>query len=300
MMSDNNEFENIDLGVEEALEDSLVGSDLDGEDLLFFIEHGRKPNLVDKAWNKISILFRKMSSKLKETAAVVSGRKLADNKAYEGASRVSQEAVETEPRRWVIEECVPACQVLWDKNIYTFMCSDGLDDDAWICVEADCLSPENIDILKDITGVDYSLDKTSRGSLIASGKGINAQEELLRMAEQFVMQDVPDKYALLGREDLLKRCGCFVQVPNPDYVSIENLSLTSTDLDEMEEYHRRLYTPEFIKQLDESKVTKSLEEYAREVGAVIDPETGLIYESQFHYDKHLRYVESLGAKKGLK
>lgn len=296
MLNEEIELDNLEIS-DEFFEEGMIGGDIPDEDVEFFFQHGRKRNVIEKAFNRISILFKGMSSKLKETAAVVSGKKLADNKAYEGASRVSQEAVETEPRRWIIEECVPACEILWEKNIYTFMCSDGLDDDAWISLEIDCLSPENIDILRSITGNDGS--PYGRGSLIANGKGKGAQEQLIKMAELFVMQDVPEKYAVISREELLRRCGCFVQIPNPEYKAFDDDGMEGVGLEDLEEYRRRLYTPEFIEQLDESKVTKSIEEYASDVGAIIDPDTGIIYDGKFHYDKHLKYIESLGNKKGL-
>lgn len=296
MLNEEIELDNLEIS-DDFFEEGMIGGDIPDEDVEFFFQHGRKRNVIEKAFNRISILFNGMSSKLKETAAVISGKKLADNKAYEGASRVSQEAVETEPRRWIIEECVPACQILWEKNIYTFMCSDGLDDDAWISLEIDCLSPENIDILRSITGNDGS--SYGRGSLIANGKGKGAQEQLIKMAELFVMQDVPEKYAVISREELLRRCGCFVQIPNPEYKAFDDDGMEGYGPEDLEEYCRRLYTPEFIEQLDESKVTKSIEEYASDVGAIIDPDTGIIYDGKFHYDKHLKYIESLGNKKGL-
>ena len=265
---------------------------------LFMLEmdKGRKANVFEKAWLTISVLYKRMARSLKETAAVVSGKKLADNKIYEGASRVSQEDVEMNPRRWIIEECVPACEILWSKNIYTFMCSDGLDRNAWIELEIECLSPENKGILEQIKR-EYHCYQYHEGciNIPVEGKGAKAQAELIKIAERFVIQDVPTKYAAYTMDTIYKRCGCFKDIDNPDYVPIEEQLANMT----FENWGLDIQEPT-IRVVDPEKIVKSDEEYIDEVGAIKDSNTGLIYRNQFHYEKHLRYVDSLNAKKGLK
>lgn len=266
------------------------------EDIIFEANNGRKPNIVEKFKLRVSLLYKSMARKLKDTAAVVSGKKLADNKQYVGASRVTQEMVEAEPRRWIIEECVPACEILWDKNIYTFMCSDGLDLNAWIELELECLSPENKDILEQIKK-EYECYQYHEGCLNISvpGKGKKAQEELIKIANRFKMQDVPSKYATFTMEKVYMINGCSKEIENPNYVPIEeqlaNMTLENWGLDIQEPT---------IWVLDSSKIVKSDEEYISDIDAIIDSENGVIYRNQFHYNKHLKYKESLEKKRGLK
>ena len=58
----------------------------------------------------------------------------------------SMEDVEKNPRRFIIEECIPACEELWNKNIYTFMVSDHLNEgQCWEAFEqASCMELDNL------------------------------------------------------------------------------------------------------------------------------------------------------------
>lgn len=265
------------------------------ENMIFEANLGRKPNILERAKIRISVLSRSFASKLKDTAAVISGKKLANNKQYEGASRVSQEDVEAEPRRWIIEECVPACQILWDKNIYTFMCSDGLDIDAWIELELECLSPENKGILEQIK-CEYDCYQYHEGciNIPVKGKGKSAQEELINIANRFVMQDVPSKYSTCSMESVYIKNGCYKVIDNPDYVPIEEQLANMT----FENWKLDIQEPTMTV-FDSSKITRSDEEYIEAIGAIKDTDTGVIYRSQFHYNKHLKYLEFLEKGKRL-
>lgn len=237
-----------------------------------------------------SILFKSLKEKMKYVGAVISGKRLADNKEYEGAPKVSQQIVEENPRRWIIEECIPACQILWSKNIYTFMCSDQLDANAWIELIIDNLSSENLEILEQIKR-EYDCYQYHKGCINISVKGMgkSAQNELLNIANRFLMQDVPCSEAILSEEELLIKCGCTKSVLNPNYIPFEeqlrNMNLGNwNDIDIQDEY---------LIVLDRVKVNKTLLEYANQVGAVIDFDTGVIYSSEFHYEKHLNYINYL-------
>lgn len=74
-----------------------------------------------------------------------------------------QEEVEKNPTQYIIQECLPACQELWKKNIYTFMVSDHLNEGTcWIEIIVDSLSEENKDIyfgLSDDEAVKFSYHK---------------------------------------------------------------------------------------------------------------------------------------------
>lgn len=265
------------------------------EEMLLEDRLGREATFLDKAKLKVSLLYKRLASKLKETAAVVSGKKLADNREYEGAPRVTQEMVEAEPRRWIIEECVPACEILWSKNIYTFMCSDSIDRDAWIELEISCLSDENKAILEAIRE-EYPCFQYHTGCLniMVPGMGKKAQQELINIANRFVMQDVPSEYATFNMDTIHMICGCSKEIDNPDYVPIEEQLANMT----FENWGFDIQEPT-IWVLDPTKIVKSDEEYISDVGAIKDTNTGVIYRNQFHYNKHLKYIESLEKGKRL-
>lgn len=273
----------------------------DVDKILFEATYGDNTSIVNRVKYNVSVLSRRCKDKLDETAAILSGKKFATNSSYEGAPRVGQEAVETEPRRWIIEECVPACQILWDKNIYTFMCSDQIDTDAWIELELECLSSENLEILEQIKK-EYRCYQYHSGCINISvdGMGKSAQDELVSIANRFKMQDVPSKYATIGLQVLLMECGCYRDVPNPKYVPLEEQLANMTF-----ENWGAPFEEEYIREFDIAKMQKSTEEYIEEYGAVMDYIEGICYVSKFHYDKHLKYLRYLEEKpdvggKGLK
>ena len=77
------------------------------------------------------------------------------NDELEETSHSAQEEVEQQPKKYIIEECIPACQELWSKNIYTFMVSDHLNENvSWIEVIFESLSEENKKILQELSGDD--------------------------------------------------------------------------------------------------------------------------------------------------
>lgn len=256
------------------------------------LEHyciGRRPSVI----SRLKYKFGSFKEKIKDTAAVLSGKRFANNKNYEGAPRVSQEEVETFPEKWIIKECIPACRILWDKNIYTFMCSDYVNSDAWIELAIDSLSPENLAVLEEIKQ-EYNTYQYHYGciNIEVNGMGRKAMEELIKIANRFAMQDVPKAEATISLEGLLMSCGCCNIVRNPKYESFEKeleKSLTMGWGAPMEE--------EYIKVFDKSKVVKPYEEYIAEYGAVLD-EDGTIYRSKFHYDKHLNYLKYLEVNNG--
>lgn len=112
-----------------------------------------------------------------------------------------QEIVEANPRQFIIEECIPACQELWSKNIYTFMASDHLNEgQCWIEVVLDSLSDENKEILYQLEGEDvikYSYHKDC-ANFGVKHVGLEGQQRLLELAQEFKMQDVPKNQAWLS------------------------------------------------------------------------------------------------------
>lgn len=250
---------------------------------------GRRRSFVSRLWYKT----KNLGNTLKDTAAVVSGKRFALDRNYEGASQVSQETVEKNPEKYVIKECLPACKILWDKNIYTFMCSDSLDGNAWIEFNLDNFSPDNLAILEDIK-TKYECYQYHYGCINVSVKGMgkSAMEELVKMAEMFVMQDVPKNEATISLEKLLMECGCYVRKENPNFVpfekQLENMSF--------EDWGKPMEEP-YVCEYDPSQMTKPIDEYVADYGAVYG-EDGLIYKNEFHYNKHLNYLRYLDMNNG--
>lgn len=247
---------------------------------------GRNVTRTEKFKRSISMFFEGVKDKIEYTGAVITGKHLPYNEEYVGATSVSQDVVESDPRRWVIEECVPACQVLWSKNIYTFMCSDPLDINAWIEIRLDSLSEENLLVLEQIKKK-YNCYQYHAGCINISvrGMGKGAQEELVRMASMFAMQDVPDNLATMTIDEILMRLGCCRRVKNPNYEAemekwMNDLSFSNWGSPAPQEY-------DFF--ADRSLMTKSEDEYIRDFGAI--KEGDKIYISKFHYDKHLAWLK---------
>lgn len=272
---------------------------MDDKDLIEKLQGGQftggiSGNLDDFAPVKESIFTRskifmaKIFGRMKETSALIRGERLVSDSKYVGAPRVSQETVESCPEKWVIKECIPACKILWSKNIYTFMCSDSADENAWIEIDLENLSAENLAILEDIKK-EYNCYSYHYGciNIPVVGMGRKARNKLIEVANRFVMQDVPKKEATITLERLLIESGCSKIIRNPKFTSFEEELSKSMSLGwgaPMEE--------EYIAVLDKDKITKSAEDYILEYGAVIDTD-GTIYSSRYHYNKHLNYIRSL-------
>ena len=214
------------------------------------------------------------------------------------------EDVEKNPRRFIIEECVPACQELWKKNIYTFMASDHLNEGVcWIEVIADDLSEENKKIYIELFGEDVVKFSYHKGCLNfgVESVGKRGQNRLLELAKEFKMQDVPHERAYLSIEEfLIFYCGCYDEVPNPEYREMKSpWELDDFDLDYSEKYEKWLdsvASKRFLKKFNPDKLTKPIEEYVKEHNMVVDGDR--VYLSDYHYKKHLKYINSLGKDLG--
>lgn len=255
---------------------------------------GHKPSKMESIKNSISLFAASFQKKLKYTGAILTGKLLPYSKEYVGAPSVSQSVVEEHPEKWIIEECIPACQILWDKNIYTFMCSDQLDQNAWIEIRLATLSDENKQVLETIKK-QYNCYQYHTGCINISvpGKGIRARQELIKIANMFAMQDVLDPTAFTTLEEILISSGCSKQIPNPAYKPLEeqlkDLTFANWGMSMEEEY---------ITVVDETKITRPVLDYITSFGAIWEDDK--IYRSEFDYNKHLKYLEYLNKTSMLK
>ena len=220
--------------------------------------------------------------------------------SYQETMHSPMEEVEKNPERFIMTECIPACQACWANNVYTFMVSDHLNEGCWIEVALENLSDENKEILESFSGDDVTKFSYHKGTMAFGVKkvGLEGQRRLLELAEQFKMQDVPHNEAWLTREEFLIQNGCYKVVDNPEYEEMKPFwQVNDVPYSEMMDYLKR-YTawqnsPRSIKtfkEFDESKMTRQLQEYCAEAGAILDGER--VYLSEYHYEKHQNYLAS--------
>ena len=220
----------------------------------------------------------------------------------------SVEAVEKNPRTFIIEECVPACKELWEKNIYTFMVSNHLNEGVcWIEVILDNLSDENKRIFAQLEGEDIIKFSYHEGSVNFGVKcvGAQAQARLLELAQKFQMQDVPYGEAYITLPEYLISCGCYDEVENPNYVPMTEPWNMDLPMDQIADYVIKYdewkdsdKSKKTHKVFNQTKMAKPLEEYFDGTGVVYDGDR--VYLSDYHYKKHMNYVNSLEKTQGSK
>ena len=201
---------------------------------------------------------------------------------------------------YIIPELQEACKLLWEKNIFTFMCSNRNDGGAaYIVLES--LSAENIEIFKKLQTQypeHFTLDswRHNRFRLEISNTTKMSENKIssifLKLANNFVEQDIQDDF-YLTKEDYLLSCGCYDEVPNPNYVEDIGPMPMGTSLEELDKWLAKGREPKTIKVFSKSKMTKSFEEYIKENGDEnrTDFETGNVYDSPYFLKRHLEYIE---------
>ncbi len=225
------------------------------------------------------------------------------NDEYNETMTSPQEIVEKNPKRFILEECIPACKELWSKNIYTFMVSDHLNEGVcWIEIIGDCLSEENKKIFMNLKGEDVTKFSYHKGSVNfgVTKIGKEGQLRLLELAKEFVMQDVPKDLAYITIDEfLMKYCNCYDEVDNPNYREMKSPWESGLTLDELPEYMEKYDkwqdstdSQETLKIFNPNKREKELEELVKEHNMILEDER--VYLSPFHYEKHLNYVRQLG------
>ena len=213
----------------------------------------------------------------------------------------SMEDVEKNPRRFIIEECIPACEELWNKNIYTFMVSDHLNEgQCWIEVKFDNLSDENKEIFSQLEGEDIIKFSYHKGCVNFGVKcvGIDGQLRLLELAKKFKMQDVPYKEAYITLPEYLLQRGCYDEVDNPNYELMDDPMLLDLPIEQLFDYMTKYdewissdRSKKTFKVFNPSKVVEPIEHYFVGNDYVYDGDR--VYLNNYHYQKHMNYVNSL-------
>ena len=227
---------------------------------------------------------------------------LPENQEYAETMTSPQEDVEKYPRKYIIEECIPACIELWKKNIYTFMVSDHLNKgQCWIEIIFDNLSQENKDIFMNLEGEDIIKYSYHPGTVNfgVNCVGKEGQEKLLSIAKEFKMQDVPLTFGYIPIEDFLfEYCDCYDEMSNPEYVEMKTPAEANLSEDELYDYIDRYYnwmdsisSKKTIKVFNPSKASKPIQDLVKDHNMIY--EDGRVYLSEFHYKKHINYINYL-------
>lgn len=224
------------------------------------------------------------------------------NEEYSETMSSPMEEVEKNPKRYIIEECIPACQILWDKNIYTFMVSDHLNEgETWIEVPLDALSEENKNVILSLSGEDIIKCPYHKGCIYFGVNyiGKKAQDRLIEIANMFEMQDVQKGLAYITiPEFLMNYCNCYDEVNNPEYYPLEEspeLISTFEGLNKYNEWLNSIHSRKTIRKYNPNKLDKPIENYLQENNMIMDGDK--IYLSGYHYDKHLKYLKYIENQK---
>lgn len=214
-------------------------------------------------------------------------------------SNVGIEEVISNPHKYILPDAEEAALSLWAKNIFTSGYSDRTNS-ALRYLLINNLSQENQKIFHELirrNPVNYYKERDTYGIRVRTSLG-NVQGNLSKLTEAFEMQDVLEGYTRI-EQFLMDQYGLKKQAPNPEYIK----GLKAPDIDDYADkygfmeaqryYHYHSNQPEFIESFDESKRTKSDEEYVKEAGlsSLYDPERGVIYKSEFFKKAHERYLE---------
>lgn len=234
---------------------------------------------------------------------------LPENEGYAETMTSPQEEVEKNPQQYIIQECLPACQELWSKNIYTFMVSDHLNEGmCWIEVVEDSLSEENKKIYLELSDEDTIKFSYHDGTINFGVRfvGEYGQRRLLELAQKFQMQDVPLGQAYITIKDfLMNYCNCYYEYPNPNYKPMLAPWEATIEDGKMADYREKYKkwqeseeSQETILKFAPEKVSKPISELVNEYGMVFADDR--VYLSSFHYNKHINYINSLNRQDSIK
>lgn len=223
-----------------------------------------------------------------------------------GYSEVDMRFVYQEPEEFIIPENLEACKLLWSKNIFTKMCNNYDNDFSWITFN--CLSPENQKIFDDLSLVDERFGSTWGGIglriPIRPGMGIDTYEAFGELIDSFEYQDVQKDGCMDYEEFMRMYTDCYKIIDNPNYKYIPKPKLEDYEdgvqySRAFDEYIDSTLVPMKLRVFDESKMTKSFEEYLEEskFKGLYDPDNRKVYYNDLYYQAHMRYKEQMKTPK---
>lgn len=149
-------------------------------------------------------------------------------------SYVDLEIVMSNPNEYIIPQCLPACMILWDKNIETFMVSNNEDENLYVLLFN--LSEENESFLESQIQIDSRFifsDYRNTYGIMVKGKDATASEELASLASMLHLQDTkrfttPESYL----KEFKTKDGGFRIDEYGHIIKLENPKLADTTLEE--------------------------------------------------------------------
>ncbi len=205
--------------------------------------------------------------------------------------------------RFIIPELQNACRSLWQRNIFTFMCSNQEDGKNKYIVLSD-LSQENEDIFKRLMESDpdhytYSSYRDAYSIHFESNNVSEIISEFTRLIGPFKIQDVLGEGYKSLEDFLAQNCGLGKYIPNPNYnlnaemPKFEDFEDPTEFISKLNEYTNSLDLSKEILVFDETKLEKPIEEYLKEKGVLhlYDKERGLVYDNSYYMERHQKYLE---------
>lgn len=212
------------------------------------------------------------------------------------------------PEAFIIPENLDAVKYLWSMNIVTQQNNDYENEDSWIAIGM--LSKENEEIFTRLRNDEKLQDPSKPGILDHHGRGFRVPvkpgtkktiEDFLPLFSMLKFQDVQrDGYMTLD-EFFARYTDCWKQIDNP-YLELEPSPEDYMDnpkeyLKAVQEFYSMRYpnTPK-IRVYDETKATKSIEEYLKDAGFLdcYDPEEKKVFLNRTLYEGHMRYKQMVG------
>ena len=214
--------------------------------------------------------------------------------------------------KYVIPENKAAIEYLWAMNILTTQTNNYNNETSFINIGK--LSPENEDLLWNLYNTEFiNADKLPKIGIVYGGRGIeiavkpgsgDTLEAFKPLIDRFAYQDVQEDGYMSIDEFFIKYTDCWIEVNNPEFKPLRQPRRSDFATSEAysaayEAYVDSTLVKRRIVVFDESKVTKSLEEYLRETGfeGCFDPETDRIYYNRRLYEGHLRYKDYVNSLK---
>ena len=224
---------------------------------------------------------------------------MASENAYQ-YSKVDMQFVVDNIDEYIIPENQEACKLLWSKNIFTIMCNNYENEESWITIGG--LDESNQKLFDEMALKDSRFGNTWGGRgikvPIVPVPGADAFSAFKPLIEMFAMQDVQKEGYMTKEEFLTYRCDCFKMIPNPDYIEIQQPVMGEDEeplefMKRWDEYMYHTMIPREVRTFDESKMTKTFDEYLQEseFADFYDEDNERIYYNDFYYQAHVKYKE---------
>ena len=230
------------------------------------VDKNKAMDLINKKYSDSEI-----DDKITEMMSKV-GSSNKENTRYQ-YSYVPLEYVIENPHEYIIPECMPACNHLWDKNIETYMVSNYEDDFLYVLLGD--LSDANIAIIEDLSKVDtrYFWDEFRHyWGIRVNGVSKESSEELAKLTNVFVLQDTKRYQTAEDFLDSYKRTNGKTYIDEYGHIVHD-------------------YNPELVNAtLEEALKNRNCEN-------LYVPEEGRIYDNQIYLEWHNRYKKSLSDSK---